>query len=437
MRNEIVKRLLVRVLRLRVSTATAVIFLSGCGSSGADPVFNPSAAPVDISVSVTGPASIPVGTVGAITITVENLSSDTASGIMVRDSLGVGLVYVGSTPSFGTYEASSRTWDIGTLGARRSVTLIVRARAEAAVGSMLRYGAALTRTATRDSNGTNDIGSATVQVAAAAASTPVTFSSEWNFARGNSREALNDGGTWDRMIECGGSIFNIMSVIDGATVGWTMTPNVLRIQQRGSTACGNIERTQNTVAPSTSHWGRFYFRNDETANGHFHPVTYNCCGAIQMVPWLRFGNITGVRIGVGTARDGNGVTLGYPYSLWFPGTRPGAGAVQLENGRWYRYEWEIRYVTPMSYRVYPRIYDMNNNLLFDYRTFFQNDNAGGAASKSLQTFYEVDNRTFGVTDPALARNFGFGNEGPGGSSNSLGYWYIARSSVSTTGWIGP
>jgi hypothetical protein len=265
----------------------------------------------------------------------------------------------------------------------------------------------------------------------------VLFSSRWNAETGNTRNALNDGGTWDRMIECSGGIFNIMSVIGGSQVGWTRTPNVLRIQQRGSTACGNIERTQNTVAASTTHWGRFYFRNDETANGHWHPVTYNCCGSIQMVPWTRFGSSTGVKIGVGTSRDANGTQLGYPYSLWFPGDSPGSGTRQLQNGRWYRYEWELRYLTPTSYRIYPRIYEVDGTVpLYDYRNFYQNDNSGGSSSKSLATWYEVDNRAFGITDPALARNFGFGNEGPGGSTASMGSWYIADFALGTAGWIG-
>ena len=246
---------------------------------------------------------------------------------------------------------------------------------------------------------------------------------------------MTDGGAWDRLVECMGGFASVMSVVSGASAGFSLTPNVLRMQQRGSTMCGNIERTQNSVPASTTHWGRFYFRNDETATGHWHPVTYNCCGAIQIIPWARFGSPSGVKIGVGTSRDGNGVALGYPYSLWFPGVRPGAGPVQLENGRWYRYEYEIRYLTARSYRIYPRIYDMNGTLLYDYRTFFQNDN-NGTTSKSLQTWYEADNRAFGITDPNLAKNIGIGNEGPGGSSDSRGYWYLASLALSTSSWIG-
>jgi hypothetical protein len=233
-----------------------------------------------------------------------------------------------------------------------------------------------------------------------------------------------------------GGIASVMSVVSGASVGWTETPHVLRLTQRGSTLCGNIERTQQTVPASTTHWGRMYFRNDETATSHWHPVTYNAVGDIQIVPWSRFASATGVRIGVGTGRDGTGAALGYPFSLWFPGSGPGRGPAQLQNERWYRYEWEIRYLTATSYRIYPRIYDMNGTLLYDYRTFFQNDNGSGSASKSLQTWYEVDNRSFGITNPTLARNFGIGNEGPAGSADTGGSWYFASVALSTTGWIG-
>jgi hypothetical protein len=261
------------------------------------------------------------------------------------------------------------------------------------------------------------------------------FTSDWSAALGNTRAALMDGGTWDRMIECGGGVFDVMAVVAGAPLGWSLTPNVLRVTQLGPTKCGNLERTQQTIAAGQSHWGRLYFRNDETGTGHWHPVTYNCCGAIQMVPWLRFADAGGVRIGVGTSRDGQGATLNYPYNVWIPGARAGAGPVRLPHGQWFRYEWELRYVTPTSYRIYPRLYDLAGTLLYDYRSFFQNDNQG-AGAKSLATWYEVDGRAFGITDPQLATHFGLGNEGPGGSSATGGSWYLARVGLGVTGWLG-
>jgi hypothetical protein len=266
--------------------------------------------------------------------------------------------------------------------------------------------------------------------------TSTVFASQWNGATGTSATAVSDGGTWDRRVECNGGIASVMSVVSGTSVGWTQTPHVLRLTQRGSSLCGNIERTQSTVPASTTHWGRMYFRNDETSNSHWHPVTYNAVGAIQIVPWARFATASGVKIGVGTSRDERGATLGYPYNLWFPANGPGREPVALQHGRWYRYEWEIRYVTAMSYRIYPRIYDMNGTLLYDYRSFYQNDNASGSASKSLQTWYEVDNRAFGITDPNLARNFGIGNEGPANSTDSGGSWYFASVALGTSGWLG-
>jgi uncharacterized repeat protein (TIGR01451 family) len=426
----------IREVRDRAVSAFVVVAVSACYACAAAEVLDPNADPVDVALVAT--AASPIAGAGqqvTFTVAVENLGSTAAGSLVVQDTLAAGLTFLSGTPSFGDYDVRTRRWDIGTLGASDRVTLLIRAQVDGTIGQVTGFGARIIQAQAPDPDTLNNLDSAVVTVGAPPP--PVTFSSQWNAELGNTRNAINDGGIWDRMIECNGGIFNIMSVIGGTSVGWTRTPNVLRIQQRGSTACGNIERTQNTVAASTTHWGRFYFRNDETANGHWHPVTYNCCGQIQMVPWLRFGSSTGVKIGVGTARDENGTQLGYPYSLWFPGDSPGSGSRQLQNGRWYRYEWELRYITATSYRIYPRIYEVDGTVpLYDYRTFYQNDNSGGGSSKSLATWYEVDNRAFGITDPTLARNFGFGNEGPGGSTSSLGYWYIADFSLSTIGWIG-
>ena len=425
-----------RVRRLAFFTVAAMIAAVGGGCRDAV-VLDPDATPVDVSVGVSASATT-VGEGGPVTftITVTNASETSAvASLIVEDSMTAGLAYSSHTVLFGTYTRATRRWDVGTLPPNQSVSLSILATTRAGtVGQTHGLGARIISTGAPDPDTTNNRSGVSLVVSAPAA--PVTFSSTWSAATGNSRNALNDGGIWDRMIECSGGIFNVMSVVAGSSVGWTMTPNVLRLTQLGSTQCGNIERTQNTIAASTTHWGRFYFRNDETANPHFHPVTYNCCGAIQIVPWSRFGSTAGVKIGVGGYLDANGTANAYPFSIWFPGESPGSGSSRLSNATWYRYEWQIVYISARVYRIYPRIYDMSGNLLYDYTRFYQNDNGSGAASKSLQTWYEVDNRSFGVSDVQLARNFGFGNEGPGGSTNSGGSWYIANFSMSTSGWIG-
>lgn len=258
------------------------------------------------------------------------------------------------------------------------------------------------------------------------------FASRWGTETGSSVGALSDGGRWN-VDFCSHSRARVLRVIPGGTVGWTRTPNVLSIQMRGSSDCAQVQR-ERAVPPSTTHWGRLYFRNDEVDNPNFHPVTYNCCGEIQIVPWSRIGSPAGVLIGPRTGRDGDGRPLGYPYNGWHPGVRGGEGDLRLENGRWYRYEWMLEYLGPRRYRIHPRVYDMDGRLLYDVETFFQVDYRG--SGHSLASWYAEGN-SFGITDPVLATHFGLGNEGPALSSASLGNWYMADVALSTEGWIGP
>ncbi len=142
-----------------------------------------------------------------------------------------------------------------------------------------------------------------------------------------------------------------------------------------------------------------------------------------------------MRIGLGTNRDEAGAALGYPFNNWRPGPSAGGGEAPLTNGVWYRYEWQIQYLSALVYRIYPRIYNMAGTLLYDYTSYYQNDNIGGT-SKSLQTWYETDGKAFGITNASDAKDFGIGNEGPGGSSDNGQHWYIANVALSTSSWLG-
>jgi len=253
------------------------------------------------------------------------------------------------------------------------------------------------------------------------------FAADWSTATGNTQNALDDGGTWTRVVECGTGIYDIMTVVAGSGVGFTRTTNVLRIQQRGDTFCGNLEVNSGTARPdaSESHFGLFFFRNDETVAGHSHPVTYNAVGAIQMVPWSRRGLSEGIRISL--AGGGS-----YPY-VWFD-------APILANATWFRYEWFIEYVTATTVRIWPRIYTYDNEnptalgtLLHDANDFLQQD-YGIAGSLSLAQYWDTG-ATMSISDVQLARNFGLGNEGPAGSPDTEEYWYIADTKLARGGWI--
>lgn len=258
----------------------------------------------------------------------------------------------------------------------------------------------------------------------------LVFSSDWSTDTGSSDAAVRDGGAWDT-VYCN-SFDQTLSVVEGSTVGFNRTANVLAVQQLGESTCGMLEKVD-AVPASTTHWGRFYFRNDETSTIHNHVATYFPVGDIQVALWNRFGAADGFRTFIRTYYDelGNGST--YPHDIWSPGLT-GVGAEQLDNATWYRYEWMMEYVTPTTYRIHPRIYDMGGSLLYDDASYFQNDYPQSGPN-SLETWYAAGN-AFGFTDVALARNVGLGNEGPAGSAATGGFWYHADYALSLEGWIG-
>jgi uncharacterized protein YjdB len=271
--------------------------------------------------------------------------------------------------------------------------------------------------------------SATVRVELPS-STPgnLVFRSAWDTGVGNSDHFISDGGAWPDYNYCWQTRNNVLNVVAGSTVAWSRTANVLRIQQRGNADCGNIQLNPSPIPASTTHWGRFYFRNDEMSNMHMHPVTYNASGAIQMVPWMRIGTSQGVIIGVGTGGS-------YPLNMFFAGTpKSGETRDHLPHRTWYRYEWMVEYVTLSSTRIWPRIYNMAGQLLYDANSFYQNDHPR-SGSLSLAQHY-ANGYALPIGDVQLARRFGLGNEGPGMSTASMEYWYIADVGLSLQGWIG-
>lgn len=182
----------------------------------------------------------------------------------------------------------------------------------------------------------------------------------------------------------------------------------------------------NDVVPaSTTHWGRFYIRNDENGNSGDHPTGYNNAhfagGAIQAVPLARESQGA-----AGSWRITVGGGAAYPYNKWWGPT--------LQNGRWYRFEWEMRYLDATRFRFLPRVYDDTGALIADTDDFLQQDYQSPTRSLNLAQWQAAGNAAT-VQDPALARHFGIGHEGTSGAV-TLGYWYYARFAMSTAGWIG-
>jgi len=253
----------------------------------------------------------------------------------------------------------------------------------------------------------------------------IFFSSNWNTATGNSDNAITDGGTWNS-VYCSGRN-TTLAVVPGNTVGFSRTANVLRLQQLGTT-CGMLERL-NAIPLSTSHYGRMYFRNDETTSRHNHVMTYFPVGRIQSAVWNRSGTDRGVNIRFRTYYAANGSDAVYPHAHWILGN--GRAEIELANATWYRYEWHMEFLTPTTYRLWPRIYTVDGTEpLYDYTDFY-----GGDFSVSLAQYY-ASGGAFGFSDVSMARHFGIGNEGPSSGVNSGEYWYHAGIALATGGWIG-
>lgn len=89
--------------------------------------------PEQADLSLTKSASNTTPNIGenvTFTITVTNAGPTAASGVSVSDALPIGLSFVGSTPTRGSYSNSTGIWTIGAIGVGESVTMQLVARIE-------------------------------------------------------------------------------------------------------------------------------------------------------------------------------------------------------------------------------------------------------------------------------------------------------------------
>lgn len=266
------------------------------------------------------------------------------------------------------------------------------------------------------------------------------FVSNWDTAIGNTQEAIDDGGAWD-MLWCSGTpspnMFDIMTVVPGSDVGWTLTDNVLRITQRGASGCANVETT-NSIEPGTDFYVRFYVRNDDPTALNFHPVTLNCCGDIQAVLWSRFSEQDGYRPGFGFGTDD------YPTNRWHPGDPAEPGSDLLPYGVWHRFELHVEFVDDFDVQIHPRIYGPDGELIADESTIVNVDYDPNVAGHSTLEQWYADGNVVSFTDLELASHFGLGTEGSQGADDTCPdgetgctYWYYAGVEIRDDTWPGP
>jgi hypothetical protein len=249
------------------------------------------------------------------------------------------------------------------------------------------------------------------------------FRSDWTTALGATDAAQSDGGKWDNLI-CPGPYRNrVLSVVAGSNVGWTATPNVLQVTNRGEVNCGLVE-VSNAVPSGTNFYIRVYIRVEDENQPSFHSVDLNAVGDIQTPLWAIWDPSPRV--------DYNPkLTLNNPTSSKLGNWRP---RQKLSQGVWYRFEWFVEFVSvsARTARIWPRIYDMADSLLYDASSFVAYDQS----DTTLEQYYNGGGSTR-FSDLKLARRFGLGYEGTRGASDQGRKWYYAAVELRSDRWPGP
>jgi hypothetical protein len=248
------------------------------------------------------------------------------------------------------------------------------------------------------------------------------FRSDWSTAVGTTDGALGDGGKWNNQICSGDLRRRVLSVVPGSSAGWTATPNVLQVTNRGGVNCGMVEVT-NAVPPGTNFYIRMYIRVEDENQITFHSIDLNAVGAIQAPLWSIFDPVERVDYNPKFTIE----TPESQFRRWRPRTK-------LRQGTWYRFEWQVEFVSTAARtaRIWPRIYDMQGTLLFDASGYVGIDQSGS----TLQQYYDRGG-TARFTDLDLARRFGLGYEGTAGANDTGRKWFYAGVEIRSDTWPGP
>ncbi len=94
-------------------------------------VVTPQAADLALTKTVNN-ARPNVGDNVVFTVTLRNFGPSMATGVTVRDSLQSGLSFVSARPSRGTFDSTTRIWNVGQIAAGGTATLQITARVDAA-----------------------------------------------------------------------------------------------------------------------------------------------------------------------------------------------------------------------------------------------------------------------------------------------------------------
>jgi uncharacterized protein YjdB len=279
-----------------------------------------------------------------------------------------------------------------------------------------------TATLTASSEGRSGTATLTVTVSAPGG---VVFQSDWSTAVGTSATAVRDGNRWLNYWEFNNNTsVQLLSVVAGGPPGYA---NALKVVQRGSTYAANLQQ-DNVLPPSTDFYVRYYMRNDDNSSAGDHTVT---------VDTWRYSNLTFMRKYSGASSwryvsslYGCGYT--YPIGHWGP-------SVALSKGAWYRFEYFVHFVDATHVQVHTRVYDAAGTQILGDGDMKQSDFGGaswnGRSDWTWASYYAAG-YSFCV-DPVWVTNFGLGNNGQAGATDTGLSWYFAAIQIRTDRWPGP
>lgn len=254
-----------------------------------------------------------------------------------------------------------------------------------------------------------------------------SFSARWTNGDGTGVTAITDGGRFRDASNGQGVLSVVRAASAGLPAEWggVIRTRMMHLGWGQMTA---------TVAPqSTTHWGRVYYRSDagrrsQHGSGYITSAAGGAFNHWQLLSHAHYGGSSA------TAPLQWGIRMAAPYPNSY------AFSPRLEKGTWYRFEWQIEYVTPTTVRIWPRIYDLAGELVADSDDFTNEE-----GRSSLTALY-AGGHTIGLGSPedaanaVEARDFTIGSEGPsdanGYNPTPPAYIYMSAFDVSTVGWIG-
>jgi hypothetical protein len=236
----------------------------------------------------------------------------------------------------------------------------------------------------------------------------------WETSLGNSESAVTDGGVF---ITRWCNWAQTLSIVSGPSLALPAPGNVLRMHSNGG--CGHVERENAYPEPYAGlRVGvRYYIANGTgQTDSKMHPFCFSPVGAIQ-----------GVHMAIGTWDSGPLLggrwiphfrLAGEPQdSFGFWARSPNGSKIVIEPDTWLRYEFIMHFLSPTTYRFYPRLYDANGNLLAG-----ENDWRSADVDRRLLDWYnQSPNNVFTFNNIQTARILSWGMGQAGGSG---GYYYI-------------